>query len=56
MQSLPDPKNDRVVKTVKPPPNKPLTSEMLWDDVERPSKLIRKTKLEIVTRPPQKRR
>lgn len=30
MQSLPNPKNDRVVDSVKPPPNKPLSSELIW--------------------------
>lgn len=32
METLPDPKNDRVVKSVKSPPHKPLSAEMLWND------------------------
>lgn len=46
MQPLPDPKNDRAVKTVKAPPQKPLKSELLWDSKDKPSKLIRQAKLE----------
>lgn len=32
MKTLCDPKNDRVVKSVKPPPHKPLSSQLLWDN------------------------
>ena len=43
MELLKDPKNDRVVKSVKPPPSKPLSPKLLWDDEEKPSKLTSKT-------------
>lgn len=37
MKPLQDPKNDRMVKNVKPPVHKPLTSELLWDNNSQPS-------------------
>ena len=46
MKPLKTPKNDRVIKTVKPPPNPPLTSSLLWDKPNDKSKLKRYTKLE----------
>lgn len=30
MEPLNDPANNRKVKTVRPPPHKPLTKELLW--------------------------
>lgn len=46
MKLLSDPRNDRVVKTLKPPPHEPLSEELLWETSSKSSNLIRQTKLE----------
>lgn len=46
MQSLSDPKNDRVVTTIKAPPIKPLSTELIWENPRNPSNLTRQIKLE----------
>ena len=56
MQPLLDPRNDRQVKTVKPPPHKRLDSSLIWDNESKPSFLTRFAELEIAQRPSQKRR
>ena len=56
MELLPDPKNDRVVKTLTPPVAKPLHSELLWSDIDDKSKLISNHKLEDIARSPETRR
>jgi len=56
MKPLSDPKNDRVVKSVKPPPHKPLSSELLWDNNSDPSIIKRHSKLENFERSYEKRR
>ncbi len=30
METLNDPANDRIVKTVRPPPHKPLSHNLMW--------------------------
>jgi hypothetical protein len=42
---LPDPKNDRHVKSVPPPPNKPLSSSVLFSNKKYPSKSLNFFKL-----------
>ena len=37
MESLKDPLNDRVISSVKLPPQKPLTSELMYPDASNPS-------------------
>ena len=32
MQPISDPKNDRVVTTIKPPPSQPLLTELIWEN------------------------
>ena len=46
MEALADPKKNRQVKSVKPPPARPLTSKLIFDDPKNPSKLNRHSKLE----------
>ena len=50
MESLSDPKNDRVVKSLKAPPSKALASELLWDHSSNPSIIKRHAKLENLAR------
>jgi hypothetical protein len=40
ISTLPDPKNDRQVKSVKPPPNKPMPTSLLFPSLDYPSKHI----------------
>ena len=56
MEPLADPKKDRAIKSVKPPPHKPLSSELLWKDSETHSNLISDSELEKSQRPFKKRR
>lgn len=56
MESLLDPKNDRQIKTLKLPPARPLTSELIWDQPKNLSPLKRSAKLENNKRPFKARR
>lgn len=38
MDPLIDPKKDRVVKTVRPPPHKPLSKNLMWPNPQKPTK------------------
>ena len=38
MEPLKDPLNDRVLKSLKPPPSLPLTSSFIWDNLDEPNK------------------
>lgn len=46
MEPLKDPRNDRVVKTLKLPPSAPLTSALIWDKSNNLSKVKRHSELE----------
>ena len=46
MQPLLDPKNDRVVSTIKPPPSQPLLTELIWENPKNLCKFKRQIKLE----------
>ena len=35
MESLPDPLNDRVIKQIKPPPQKPLSSNLFFSETNK---------------------
>ena len=35
MEPLSDPLNDRVIKTVKPPPHRPLTAKLMYPDASK---------------------
>lgn len=39
ISQLPDPKNDRQVKSVKPPPNKPMPTSLLFPSLDYPSNI-----------------
>ena len=56
MEPLLDPKKDRQIKTTKPPPARPLSSELVFDNQLDPGQFIRKTKLENNSRSFKKRR
>ncbi len=45
MEPLKDPKNDRVLKNVRPPPSKPLDTNIIWADSTDGCKIIRLSKL-----------
>lgn len=49
MEPLSDPKNNRQVKSVKPPPARPLKSELIWDNSKDSRKINRNSKLENST-------
>jgi serine/threonine-protein phosphatase 2B catalytic subunit len=38
MDLLPDPKKDRMVKHLKPPPHKPLNGKLLWPEKSKSKK------------------
>ncbi len=56
MKPLSDPKNDRMIKTVKPPPHRPLTSNLIWDNTKDQSNIKRPSELEDCKRSLKKRR
>lgn len=45
MERLKDPKNDRTLKDLAPPPSKPLNPELIWHVKSNPSKLTRFSQL-----------
>lgn len=56
MEPLSDPRKDRAIKSVKAPPHKPLSAELLWKDPDNPSNLISNAQLEESERSSEKRR
>ena len=56
MDPLKDPKNNRQAKSVKPPPGRPLSTNLIFDDPKNPSNFMRLAKLENYQGPPQKGR
>lgn len=50
MEPLSDPRNDRPVKSMKAPPARPLTSELLWDQGLNSSMITRHSELESFAR------
>lgn len=56
MELLPDPKNNRKLPNLPPPPNKPLSKRLLWSDEHKSRKLISFAKLESIKGSSQTRR
>lgn len=56
MEPLKDPKNNRVVTSIKPPPSEPLSSELIWYKKKHPSRIIRHAQLEGSKGSPKERR
>jgi hypothetical protein len=56
MEALPDPLDDRVMKTVLPPPQKPLSKNKLFPKKSNPTLTPRFTRLEVTPRSFSQRR
>ena len=45
METLKDPKNDRMYNSLPLPPSVPLLSSFIWDNIEKPSKDKKKSQI-----------